>query len=98
MIMEWNNRDYRFDSNGGNDRNFFQEHNECMRGFRRSHANVTMVNAPRRDQAAFIETMEPLRVRRARIETGGSQLLTTTTDWSVLVPIVRVARYKFSQN
>ena len=98
MTMEWINRDYRFDFNGGNGRGSFEEHNECMTEFRRSHADVAMVNGPRLDEAALIEGMEPLRVNRNMMETGGSPLPNDTADRSPLVPMWKVARYKLSQN
>ena len=97
MTMEWKNRD-QFDTNGGNGRGSFQEHDERMRGFRRSHAEVAMVNAPRLDEAAFLESMEPLQASRTMVETGGSRLANGTMDWSALVPVLRVAQYKLSQN
>ena len=98
MTMELNNRDYRFDSNGGNGRSSFQEHNECMTEFRGSHAGVALVNGPRCDEAALLERMEPVQVRPTMMETGGSALPSDTTDQSPLVPMWKVARYKFSQN
>ena len=91
MTIDWNN-------NGKNNRGSFDEHAERMAEFRRSHGNVIMVNAPRRDQAVSLEVMQPLRVRRTTIETGGSALLSDTIDWSVLVPVLKVAHYKLSQN
>ena len=98
MTTEWNNGDYRFDPNGGNGRSSFQEHNEHMREFRKSHADVAMVNGLRLDQAALLESMEPLQLSRTTIETGGSALPNDTTDRSPLVPMWKVARYKLSQN
>ena len=98
MSMEWNDRDYRFDSNGGNGRGSFEEHDEYMREFRKSHANVAMVNGPRLDESALLERMRPLQVSRTMMETGGSALPNDTTDRSALVPMWKVARYKFSQN
>ena len=97
MAMQWNNRDYQFDPNGGNGRGSFQEHNEHMREFRNSHANVAMVNAPGCDEAALLQSMRPLQVRRF-METGGSALPNDTTERSTLVPVWKVARYKLSQN
>ena len=96
--MEWNNRNDRFDPNGGNGRGSFEQHSECMREFRRSHADVAMVNAPRCGESALLESMRPLQVRRTMIETGGSALPNDTTDRSALVPMWKVARYKLSQN
>jgi len=98
MTMEWNNRDYRFDSNGGNGSGSFQEHDQRMRGFRGSHADVAMVNAPRHDEPGLLGSMEPLQVRHTMMETGGSALPNDITDQSPLVPILKVARYKLSQN
>ena len=98
MAMEWNNRDYQVDPNGGNGRGSFQEHNEHMREFHKSHANVAMVNAPRCDELTLIERMRPLQVRRIMLETGGSALPNDTTDRSTLVPLWKVAQYKLSQN
>lgn len=97
MTMERKNRD-QFDLNGGHGRGSFQEHDERIRGFRRSHAEVAMVNAPRCDQATLIERMQPLPVSHPVTETGGARFLSGTADWSALVPVPKVARYKLSQN
>ena len=86
MTIEWNNRES------------FQEHHERMRGFRRSHADVALANAPRLDEPTLLESMEPLQIRCTMMETGGSRFLNSTADWSALVPIPKVARYKLSQN
>ena len=98
MTMKGNNTDYQFDPNGGNGGGSFQEHDERMRECRRSHADVALVNGLRLTEAALIESMEPLRVRCARIETGGSQLLSGKTGWSTLIPLLKIAGYKLSQN
>ncbi len=98
MTMEWNNRDYRFDFNGGSGNSSLEQHNERMREFRRSHADVAMVNGQRLDEAAFLESLRLWRVHRTMMETGGSALLNGTTDWSALVPVLKVAGYKLSQN
>ncbi len=98
MTMEWNSRNDRFDPNGGNGRESFEKHNESMREFRRSHANVAIVNGPRLDEAAYLERMASLQVSHTMMETGGSALLNDTTDWSALVPVLKVAGYKLSQN
>ena len=97
MTIERNNRDYRFDSNDGNGRGSFQEHDERMREFRKSHADVAMVNGPRLDKASFLESLLFLRVNYV-VETGGSAFPKDTTDRSALVPVWKVARYKLSQN
>ena len=98
MTREWNNRNDRFDTNGGNGSGSYQEHNEHVREFRKSHANVAMVNEPRLGEAALIERMEPLQVSRNIIETGGAALPNDTTDQSPLVPMRKVARYRLSPN
>ena len=100
MTMEWNNRNYRFDPNSGNGMVSFEEHNGRMTEFRGSHANVALViNGPRLDEAALLESLRPLQVCRSMIEeTGGSALPNDTTDQSPLVPMWKVAHYKLSQN
>ncbi len=98
MAMKWSNKDYQFDLNSGNSRSSFKEHNKRMREFRRSHADVAMVNGPRLNEAVLRERMESLRVSHNMIEVGGSRLPNGTTDWSALVPVLKVARYKLSQN
>ncbi|MBA7656458.1 hypothetical protein ES703_64383 [subsurface metagenome] len=98
MAMEWNSRNDRFDPNGGNGRKSFEAHNESMREFRSSHADVAVVNGPRLDEAALLERMRSLQVNRTMMETGGSALPSDITDRSALVPMWKVARYKLSQN
>ena len=95
--MEWNNKDYRFDSDGGNGEGSFEQHDEGMREFRKSHADVALVNAPRLDKASFLDNLLFLRVNYV-VETGGSALPDDTSDQSPIVPIWRVAQYKLSQN
>jgi hypothetical protein len=97
MTMEWNNKTYRFNPNYGNSNGSFQEHDRQIREFRVSHTDVALVNGPRLDEATFLESLLFLRVNYI-METGGSALPNDTTDRSALIPIVRVARYKFSQN
>jgi len=97
MTMKWNNGDYQFYPNGGNGSGSFQEHNELMTEFRRSHADVAIVNGQRLDKATLLESLRPLQVRRI-METGGSALPNDTTDGSALAPVLKVARYKLSQN
>ena len=98
MVMKWNSKDYQFDPNGGNDGESFEMHNEYMREFHRSHADVAMVNGPRLGETALLERMKSLRVSCTIMETGGSALPNDTTDWLALVPMWKVARYKLSQN
>jgi len=38
MTMAWNNRNDGFNHRGGNEKQLFEEHNESVRRFRRSHA------------------------------------------------------------
>jgi len=95
--MEWNNRGYQFDPNGGNGNGSFQEHDRQMREFRMSHADVALVNGPRLDEAAYLDSLLFLRVNYT-VETGGSALPDDISDQSPLVPMWRVARYKLSQN
>ena len=97
MAMKWNNRDYRFDSNGGNGRGSFEEHDERMREFRSSHTDVALVNGPRLDEATFLEKLLFLRINYVT-ETGGSALPNEVIDWSALDLMRKVARYKLSQN
>ena len=98
MTMKWNSRNDWFDPNGGNGRESFEEHNESMREFRRSHANVAMVNGPRLDEAALLERMASLQVSRNMMETGGSTIPNDTTGQTPLILMWKVAGYKLSQN
>ena len=98
MTMVSNNRNGWLNPSYGNARNSFQEHNEHMKGFRRSHTNVAMVNAPRCDECALLESMCPLQVSHTIIETGGARCLNSVMVWSALVSVLKVARYKLSQN
>ena len=97
MTMRWNNRNDRFDSNGGNGNGSFEQHNEGMREFRKSHADVALVNGPRLDKASFLESLLFLRVNYV-VETGGSALLNDQMDWSTFNYLSKVAKYKLSQN
>lgn len=98
MTMEWNNRIHQFDYNGGNGRESFPEHDECMREFRKSHADVALVNGLRLDEPALLESLQPLQVRPIMREAGGAPLLNGTMYWLTLIPVPKVARYKISQN
>jgi len=81
-----------------NNRVSFQEHNKCMRRFRRAHTDVAMVNAPRYGEPAVLERTQPLPISRTMMETGGSKPSNGTAAWSALVPVPKVARYKLSPN
>ena len=67
-------------------RDSFEKNDERMREFRRSQADVAMVNAQRLDEPTLLERMESLQVHRTMMETGGSRLPNGTTNWSALVP------------
>jgi len=97
MAMKWNSKDYQFDPNGGNGGESFEVHNKRMREFHSSHADVALVNGPRLDGVAYLDSLLFLRVNYI-METGGSALPDDTSDQSPLVPMWRVARYKLSQN
>ena len=86
MAIVWNNE------------GTFEEHAERVREFRRSHANVALVNGLRLDESALLEGMRLLQVRCTMVETGGSVRCANAEDWSALVPVWRVARYKLSPN
>jgi len=60
MAIVWSKRSDRFNSSVTNGRDSFQEHNERMRMFRKSHADVAMVNGPRWDESTLLKSMPPL--------------------------------------
>ena len=97
MAIERNNKAYRLNPNGGNSKGSFQEHDKQMREFRMSHADIALVNGPRLDKAAFLESLLYLRINYVP-ETGGSALLNEPTDWSTFTHLPKVAKYKISQN
>jgi len=73
----------------------FKKHDEQMRMFRQSHPNNLGVRVSRRD---LINTMWPLLVTNTTRDTGGSTGLTSSTDWSVFVPIEEVITPSFRSN
>ncbi len=87
MTMEWNNG-----------QESLKEHNGHMKEFRTSHAEVALVNAPRYGESAVLARTQPLQVSYTPIETGGSIFHNSTTDWSALVPMSKVAPYRLSPN
>lgn len=87
MVVKWNNN-----------RVSFQEHNERMRWFRRSHAGVALVNAPRPKEPSLLESTRPLPLSQIIIELGGTRLPHTNLDWANLMPVPKVASYKLSLN
>jgi len=98
MTTELNNRDHRVNPNSVNGRDSFQEHNEQMRAFRRSHTNVTVGNTPARGKPGILESTRALRLCRTVPETGGVRLVNDMADWSILVAALEVTRHKFWQN
>jgi riboflavin biosynthesis pyrimidine reductase len=96
--MERNNKDYRFAFGNFNGKDFFQKHNDRMREFRRSHADVARINGSRVDEAAHLDGMQHLQIPSIMKETGGARLLNSATDWSRLVTVPNIAKYKLSQN
>ena len=95
MTMAQNNRNDRFNFNGGNEKNSFNEHNESMREFRKNHAPESLVKVSRRD---LINTMWPLLVTDTVKETGGSTGPAGMMDWSVFVPMGEVTARRFTSN
>ncbi len=81
-----------------NTRVSFEEHNEYMREFRRAHAAVALVNAPRYGEPAIPARTEPLQLKDIIIEAGGTGFLDNAMNWSTYVPVPKVARYKLYQN
>jgi hypothetical protein len=96
MATELDSRNYQFNYNNRNSNGSFREHDRQMREFRRSHADVALVNGLRVNEAALLESLLFLRVNYI-VETGGSAFPDYTTDQPPLVPIWKVARYKLSQ-
>ncbi|HEY82456.1 MAG TPA: hypothetical protein G4O01_04100 [Dehalococcoidia bacterium] len=87
MAVVWN-------GNGGS----YQEHDERMRWFRRSHASVAMASAPREEGPSLAESTRPLSLGEVIVELGGTRLSSASSEWSNLMLLPRVARYKLSPN
>jgi hypothetical protein len=79
-------------------RGSYQEHDEQMRWFRRSHASVAMASAPREEAPSLAESTRPLSLGEVIIELGGTRLPNAGPEWSYLMPLPRVASYKLSAN
>ncbi len=88
------NKNHQFESG----QKLFQEHNERMRGFRKSHADVAFVNGVRHTGSALLENTFPLSVRQTWMEAGGSRLADDKLDWSDFVSILKVTGNNFSPN
>ena len=107
MTMAQNNRNDGFNPNGQNGKKSFEEHNESIGRFRKSHAQEhngrmiefrkshVSVKVSRRD---LINTMWPLLVTDAVKETGGAAGPAGMMDWSVFAPIGEVITRRFSAN
>jgi len=98
MKMESRHRDYCFDPSITNGRGSFQEHNEQMKAFCRSHTNIAVVNSPWYNQLGILKGTCPLQLRLFRKETGGSRLVNVIDDWSTLVPVLEERRHRFWKN
>ena len=112
MTMAQNNRNDGFNFNGGNERGSFNEHNESMRMFRKSHTNAQEHNESMREfrknhapeslvkvsRRDLINTMWPLLVTDTVKETGGSKGPAGMMDWSVFVPMGEGTTRRFSSN
>ncbi len=81
-----------------NTRVSFEEHNEYMSEFRKAHAAVVLVNAPKYGESAILARTKPLQLKDIIIEAGGTGFLDNATSWSAYVPVPKVAGYKLSQN
>lgn len=98
MAIAWNSRNNGVSSSGGNHRNCFREHKECMKLFRKSHAEVTIVNAPKCDKLTLLEITRPLHVADLMRVTRRSRCHASMEDWPAFAPVWKVALYKLSQN
>ena len=98
MTTKWNSRNYGFKSDGTGGNGNFYEHDEQMKEFRRSHGEVAVINGPRRDEAAFLESLLYLKVCGYRFDTGGAVFRSNGEDELHLVPLWKVAGYKLSVN
>jgi hypothetical protein len=98
MTTERNNRDDQCNHVKANGEDSFEEHNNCMKAFRRSHGDVTMVNGRRCNKLSILEITQPLHLPRmiTQIDTGGTKH--DIDDWWVLVDALQVAEHKLSQN
>lgn len=76
----------------------FSEHNDIMRLFRKSHANIAMVNGPRSVAPPLLQSTRIFSANRLRMETGGVNLLVNALDLTSFLLIPRVASYKLLPN
>ena len=76
----------------------FSEHNDIMRSFRKAHVNVAMVNGARPNESSLFQSTRPLSANHPRMEIGGLCLPDNTLDWTINIPIPKVASYKLLPN
>ncbi len=112
MTMAQNNRNDRFNFNGWKGKDSFEEHNESMGRFRKSHANAQEHNESMREfrkkhapesfvkvsRRDLINTMWPPLVTDTMKETGGATGPAGMMDWSVFVPMGEGTIRRFSSN
>ena len=98
MLEERNNRNARPYRIRENERSNFVEHHKHMREFRRSHLDITLVNAPRTGEAVFLELMEPLLINHTVKEAGGSINPDGSHSITDLVPAWKVGQHRITCN
>lgn len=76
----------------------FSEHNDIMRLFRKSHANIAMVNGPRYSASHLPQSTRIFSANRLRGDTGGVSLMVNGSDSTSFLLIPRVASYKLLPN
>ena len=95
MAIEWNNRSNRVSLNSGSEKGSFEEHSDRMRMFRKSHASDGKSGVSRRD---LVNAMWPVLVNNSIRDAGGSTGLTSTADWSALIPMGKIRASRLSSN
>jgi len=91
MTMAPNNRNDRFNLSSRDGKSPFQEHNERMRGFRRSHAsNVEM--------RAAIQKTPPRDIAHVMTERKGARNISGRINRPAIFPTYQVTPRKFSPN
>ena len=114
MTMDWNNRNDWFNPNGQNGKESFEEHNESMSRFRKSHTYVLEHNgrmamfrkshpvleavASKRPRLDVLKITRPLHVADISGEMGGLRHHLAAEEWHALTPIRKVTLSGGSQN
>jgi len=98
VTTESNTRDQWSDPDSAYGAGSFHEHDEQMKGFRRSHINAAEFNPVNRDKPGIPGYTRPLKIRPMVVDTGGIRIVSAISDWSVLVAALEVTRHKFWQN